>query len=400
MFSNEGNLIFASAIISHVLLGKFHRFAATPPKLVYHKTKRNEQFIERCSALFNFKPTPLYALDHYGFLQTLGQTFLKSFGRVLSSVRYNRENFRLSDGGTVGLDWVQSVGKTSVKLLPDAPTVIIQHGLCGDSNVEYVIHLVELLSRLNYRVVVMIARGCGGMKLSTDIPFTFGETLDFKEVVDHIHRIHPNSKLLAVGFSLGACLTLRHVAVHADTTPLHGALCVSPPWDFDVAPTKIFQLFWTKILVSALKLYYWLNRDSIDPELLSQIYAAESMYAYHDIIAPRFGYESRFEYYKASSPKFFTNKIKVPTLAISSVDDPICNVMGAPQSISTGRVGTGLIIAIVELGGHLGFAEDWLPFRTSWIDRVCIDWFDALLNSNVEEIKNDGGSATGWQHEK
>ena len=41
--------------------------------------------------------------------------------------------------------------------------------------------------------------------------------------------------------------------------------------------------------------------------------------------------------------------------------------------------GEGLIIAVVEHGGHLGFAEDLLPINTSYIDRLCIDWFNAVL---------------------
>ena len=141
-------------------------------------------------------------------------------------------------------------------------------------------------------------------------------------------------------------------------------------------------MVWTKILVSALKVYYWLNRDTVDPELLQQVYGATDMFTYDDIIAPVLGHKDRLEYYSASSPKFITNKIsRVPTLAISSVDDPVCNIKGAPQDISSGMIGESLIIVIVELGGHLGFAEDWLPFRTSWIDRVCIDWFETVLKN-------------------
>lgn len=379
------NVLFASTALAHVLLGRFHHYARAKPKFIYHKNEKNENLLTECKALYDFKPTPLYALDYYGFLQTLGQTVLKSLGRALSGIRYTRELYRLSDGGTVALDWVHSVDGHLVQYSPDASTVIIQHGLCGDSNVEYVIHLAEMLSRLHYRVVVMIARGCGGVKLTTNMPFSFGQTLDFKEVVDHVHRLHPDSKLLAVGFSLGACLTLRHVAVHAKDTPLSGALCISPPWDFAVAPSVMFQMVWTKLLVGALKIYYWLNRDTLDPVLLSQIYGATDMWSYDDIMAPIFGHESRMDYYNASSPKYVTNKIStVPTLAISSVDDPVCNIKGAPQGIESGQIGSSLIIAIVELGGHLGFAEDWLPFRTSWVDRVCIDWFETILSNSAK----------------
>jgi hypothetical protein len=77
---------------------------------------------------------------------------------------------------------------------------------------------------------------------------------------------------------------------------------------------------------------------------------------------------------------------------ISSADDPICNVNGIPYLGSFVSVhhndlkeemaqgpGDGLIIAVVEHGGHLGFAEDMFPVNTSWIDRLCVEWFDAVL---------------------
>jgi predicted alpha/beta-fold hydrolase len=384
-FSAPENILFISTALGHVLIGRFHHYSRAEPRIICHQTEKNKILLSNCKALYDFKPSPLYALDYYGLLQTVGQTVLKSLGRALSGIRYTRELYQLSDGGTVALDWVTSVDGHAVTCPTDAHTVVIQHGLCGDSNVEYVIHLAEALSRLQYRVAVMIARGCGGVKLTTHIPFSFGQTLDFKEVIDHVHRLHPQSKLLAVGYSLGACLTLRHMAIHAEDTPLSAALCVSPPWDFGVATTFMFRAVWTKVLVSLMKTYYWFNREAMDPELLAQIYGASEMTSYDDIVAPLLGHATRHQYYEASSPKFVTNKITMPTLAISSVDDPVCNIAGAPQDISSGQVGSGLIIAIVELGGHLGFAEDWLPFRTSWVDRVCIDWFENILKLEEEE---------------
>lgn len=379
------NVMFATTALTHVLLGRFHRYARAEPKFIYHKNKKNEKLMHECKALHNFRPTPLYALDYYGFMQTLGQTVLKSIGRTLSSIEYRRELFVLSDGGTVGLDWVQHVDGHPVRCNKDSPTVIIQHGLCGDSNVEYVIHLAETLSRLHYRVLVMVSRGCGGVKLTTHAPFSFEETLDFKEVVDYVHQLFPQCKLFAVGYSLGACMTLRHTAIYATDTPLSGALCVSPPWDFNVVESFMFRVIWTKVLVAALKLYFWLNRETVDEQLLQRIYSATDMHSYNDIVAPVLGHENRLEYYNASSPKFVTHKIcTVPTLAVSSVDDPVCNIYGAPQDVSSGQIGSSLILAVVELGGHLGFAEDWLPYRTSWIDRVCIDWFDTIIKYDLE----------------
>jgi abhydrolase domain-containing protein 1/3 len=379
MFIPVDPCLFSAVIACHTLWTRFQRYANAPVKVVCHGSEDNKKYLSQLTALNDFRPSPLYALDYYGLVQTIGQTVLRSLGRLLSSVRYERECFPLSDGGTIALDWVIQVDRRPCLLSSASPVVLIQHGLCGDSNVEYVIHLAEILARRGYRVAIVIARGCGGLKLTTPVPFSFGKTLDFKEVVDSVHSRYSQSQIFAVGFSLGACLTLRHVGVHGEKSPLSGAVCVSPPWDFAVETTFLFRILWTRILVSAIKLYFWVNRDcGLDPELLWKIFRAPDVVSYDRLISPIFGYQNEAEYYNDSSPKLISSKIRIPTLVLSAVDDPVCNIRGCPQDISSGQVGPGLIIAISELGGHLGFAEDLLPLTSSWVDRVCVQWLEIL----------------------
>jgi abhydrolase domain-containing protein 1/3 len=90
----------------------------------------------------------LYAFDSVGHQQTGLQTFIKDLSaRIFSSVQYKREILTLSDGGTVALDWVQICDH----FRDDAPTVVMMHGLCGSSNSEYLIHVVEVLISKGFR---------------------------------------------------------------------------------------------------------------------------------------------------------------------------------------------------------------------------------------------------------
>ncbi len=97
------------------------------------------------------------------------------------------------------------------------------------------------------------------------------------------------------------------------------------------------------------------------------------------------GYKNVDEYYDDASACNFMHKITKPTLAISSIDDPICNVNGCPQD--TARFGAGLVTCIVEHGGHLGFAEDVLPLNSSWIDRISVEWFEAVSSKDCSGKK-------------
>ena len=101
------------------------------------------------------------------------------------------------------MDWIHTYKGQECNFPDDAPTVIMMHGLCGDSNAEYLVHLVEVLVTRKHRVVVMTARGCGGVPLTTPVPFNGARTLDYKEAVEWVHSRYPRSTLFGMGFSLG-----------------------------------------------------------------------------------------------------------------------------------------------------------------------------------------------------
>ena len=70
----------------------------------------------------------------------------------------------------------------------------------------------------------MLARGCGGLKLTTKMPFTASNIEDFKEVVNCIHKRYPDANMFGMGFSLGACLILKYASTHGPTSPLRSII--------------------------------------------------------------------------------------------------------------------------------------------------------------------------------
>ena len=57
--------------------------------------------------------------------------------------------------------------------------------------------------------VVVVARGCGGVKLTTPEGFHAARTSDFEQALAEIVRQRPTQRLYAVGFSLGGCITAK-----------------------------------------------------------------------------------------------------------------------------------------------------------------------------------------------
>jgi hypothetical protein len=53
------------------------------------------------------------------------------------------------------------------------------------------------------------------------------------------------------------------------------------------------------------------------------------------LLAPSYGYTSVHDYYGDCAPAPHAHNISVPTLALSAIDDPVCNHAAAPLPLST-----------------------------------------------------------------
>lgn len=335
--------------------------------------------VNSCESLQCYIPSPYYVLDVHGQLQTTVQCALRMLSMTLfGKLRYKRELFPCKDGGTVGLDWAYS-NKTK-EGGEDSSIVLIHHGLCGDSYSEYIYHLAEKLVADHYSVVVLVARGCGGVKLTTPKGFTGAHIEDIEEVVEFIKKKHPQAKLFGMGFSLGAGLMLKYLGTHP-SNPLLGAVCVSPPWDF-FKKTKPFP-FWSAILAVFLKFYYLQNITTLSENKtpLLKVLSARNIYEFDSAVVDTFGYSDVDSYYQDASPKHRAHNIKTPTLAISAEDDPVCCVTGCPMNL-----GDGLVIVTTTVGGHLAFAEGLLPIGCSWVDSVTSEWFEAIASKLSKDL--------------
>jgi predicted alpha/beta-fold hydrolase len=258
-----------------------------------------------------FFPSFYCLYDYHGYMQTGVQFTIRNLSRLFLRYFYpnteyyldfDREIIRLPDNGTVAIDWLlsSSKGKSSKpnkNLIPDKtkPILIIHHGLTGDSQSEYFYHLLYKLQRLKMysKIGIMIARGCGGLSLTSFTTFSGRRSYDLFYVIRYLKRTHPDNKLFWMGFSLGAAITLHYLedfseiieeeeeeqeqspevsqasssskappASETKSEQLHrkqqecgldAALCVSPPWNLD--RQSLGMNLWSILMIIPLKLY-------------------------------------------------------------------------------------------------------------------------------------------------
>jgi len=284
-----------------------------------------------------------------------------------SLVVFRRETLVLADGGTVALDRAGS-GRGA--------TVLLHHGLAGDSTSFYVRHLADELIARGFSIVSFVARGCGGLELSTSEGFTAARTQDMREVVAKLRSdLGPDAELYAVGFSLGAGILLKYLGEEGAACTIKAAVAISPSFDYLIT-TPHFDT-WSRVrLVHGLK--QWANRhrhvlrDTVDYDVLTTVATVREFDA--AAIVRQYGYKDVDDYYLASSPRLVAHNIAVPTVALTAGDDPVCSAAGVPAA---DKLGPGLVSVQSDYGGHVAFGEGVLG-TSSWQDRVVLDWIDAV----------------------
>ena len=139
-----------------------------------------------------------------------------------------------------GLDWFVE----NTTLANESPLVILCHGLCGDSQSSYIQYSAREFIRNGFHVVSFVARGCGGIPLTTPEGFTAARYTDLEFCLREIKSRFPTRSICCVGYSLGAGILLNYLGRTGKDSLITAAVAVSPSWDF-LRETPVFE-WWSR----------------------------------------------------------------------------------------------------------------------------------------------------------
>ncbi|KAJ2823871.1 hypothetical protein FBU31_004145 [Coemansia sp. 'formosensis'] len=317
-------------------------------------------------------------------LQTCFSAVRERFGR-LALVEYERELITTKDGGTIGLDWSPPFSQMPAD---ERPIVLLSPGLSGGSQETYVQATVRRLTSepYSFRTVVVNFRGCAGVKVTTPILYNGGLTSDYGFAVNYIRGRYPTSKLIGIGYSLGANLVTKYVGEQGEHCPLDGAISVCNPYDLASSsdalevPTFRNRHIYTPAMLMGLMKLYRRHRKIIETgpvELdVEAINGIRSIRQFDNLITAKlFGYKDATDYYRQNSCAQFMPAISIPFLAISAMDDPVCPENIIPREVF--RTNPHLILALTQYGGHLGYHED---LSSSWFERPIAEFCAAMFH--------------------
>ena len=310
-----------------------------------------------------FRPLPLLSNPH---LQTvLGNLLSWTRDRHAATMR----TVPLPDGDALAIH-----DSAPASWQSGGPIAVLVHGLAGCHRSGYMRRIANRLTVNGVRVVRLDLRGAGaGMKLARKF-YNAACSPDIRTVIEVLHREHPSSPIVLLGFSLGGNIVLR-LAAEAAAQPVAGLVAVgavAPPIDLVrcselISRQPFYDRFYVRQLIGQVQ-----EHGRHFPDLPGAVFPAGATLRDFDEVytAPRWQFASALDYYTRASAHPLIPSICLPCLIVTSRDDPF--VALAPFEEAT--PGPGVTIDITPHGGHLGFLGGDGAGGIRWAETRVISW--------------------------
>lgn len=157
---------------------------------------------------------------------------------------------------------------------------------------------------------------------------TLGDSTDLSIMFNHIRKLHPETPMYGVGFSLGANLLLRYLGQVKKHTPLKSAIALSAGYcgrsgylimKKNQFYSKKLVKKWKEVVLKSEVL--WKDHPAID---LAQVRKAENLEQLDEALSAKIlQYDQTIDYYTDHGSIDWLEHIRIPTLLVNALDDPI-----------------------------------------------------------------------------
>lgn len=279
-----------------------------------------------------------------GHLETIYPALFRKVKNMPSPVR---RRINTSDDDFLDLDWWQSGNEQ---------LLILQHGLEGSSDKPYILGMAKLFLQNGYDVIAWNFRGCSGEMNKVVRYYHSGATDDLDVVIKEALPSYTDTTL--IGFSLGGNLILKYLGEAERNPKIRRAVAISAPLDLDSVAnnlTKARGYIYERRFLSELKKKVIekakVMPDKINPGTLKKVKTLKDFDDYYT--APIHGFKDATDYYKNCSSKYFLKEIKVPTLILNALNDPLLTRECLDPKLVEGL--ENVILETTNYGGHVGF---------------------------------------------
>lgn len=254
---------------------------------------------------------------------------------------------------------------------PSAPRLVLLHGLEGSIRSHYAQGLLNEAAGRGWGADLLIFRSCGSELNRTRRFYHSGETTDIALVLEKIAREFPLAPLGMVGVSLGGNVLLKFLGERGGNLPnrLRAAAAISVPFDLARSSKRInrgFSRLYQRFFLGSLRRKAREKAQRF-PDLAAadRIASLKTLEEFDDLITgPLHGFQDAQDYYAQSSSLPFLKSIRLKTLLISAVDDPMLPPEVLDEVREIAERNPALETDFVGKGGHAGFITGSLPWRS------------------------------------
>jgi len=285
---------------------------------------------------------------------------------------------------------------------PGAPRVLLLHGLEGTIRSHYAQGLLNEAARRGWGADLLIFRSCGSEMNRARRFYHSGETTDTAFVLERISREFPDSPLALAGVSLGGNVLLKFLGERGTDLPsqLRAAAAISVPFDLRRSAKRInrgLSRLYQRFFLNSLRRKAQ-EKAVRFPDLApaSRIAGIRTLEDFDNVITgPLHGFRSAQDYYERSSSLPWLERIRIDTLLLSAVDDPMLppEVLDEVREIASQN--PALRLEFVDRGGHAGFIAGSVPWRPFYYAERCVGDFFAEQFARVSAAKPSAKQGSG-----
>lgn len=269
----------------------------------------------------------------------------------------HRERWTTPDGDFVDVDrWSASQ--------PQRPMLVLFHGLEGSSQSHYAQAFADWAREHDVHFVLPHFRGCSGEPNHAPRAYHSGDHEEIDWMLRRLrqtHGVQGGGCLVAAGVSLGGNALMRWAGEHGEAASgqVDAVASICSPLDLSLSGHAIGRglnrQVYTRMFMRTLKPKA-LAKLAQHPGLFSRerLLAARDLYEFDNVFtAPMHGFRDTEDYWRRASAKPFMKRIRIPALALNTLNDPFVPACSLP---SPEDVSPSVTLWQPRHGGHAGFA--------------------------------------------
>jgi predicted alpha/beta-fold hydrolase len=258
------------------------------------------------------------------------------------------------------------------------PLAVLVHGLAGCEDSAYLVASTRHLLASGFPVLRLNLRGAGVSRPVCRSGYHAGRSEDFADVLTALPAPLRRHGVVAVAYSLGGNMLLKHLGERGAGSGLTAAVAVSAPLDLAAASRRFRaprNALYQRWLLGNMKREA-LAGGALTEDRRAAIVAARTVYDFDDrYVAPRHGFAGADDYYTRCSAARFLAGIATPTLLLHADNDPWIDA--APYRVAAQTGNSALTVEITRGGGHVGFHGPREAAGGHWHDAAVAAFLDA-----------------------